>query len=65
MSENAVEITCANCGGKDFEYPSDPQPDDVVTCTGCGASATYKEIIDAAEAQIVDQLKKDIGDIFS
>ncbi len=51
MTKHSVEITCGHCGSKDFEYPGNPQPDDIVTCTGCGAIATYKEIIEATEAQ--------------
>jgi hypothetical protein len=43
MTEN-IGFSCASCGCKEFNFPANPQPDDTVTCVGCGASNRYDEI---------------------
>lgn len=44
MAEERIAFSCAACGGKDFNFPANPQPHDMVTCVGCGASNRYDEI---------------------
>jgi len=64
MSKETVSIICSGCGSKGFEYPANPKPNDTVTCNGCGAQATYATILEAAEKQVIDGIKKDFGDLF-
>lgn len=56
-----VGITCS-CGSTQFHQPKDPQPSDVITCVGCGASARCDEIIrqvgEKARDLYVEELKK-------
>ena len=44
MTEERSAFCCAECGSKDISFPDNPQPDDMVTCLGCGASNRYDEI---------------------
>lgn len=44
MTTDRIEIKCAKCGGATFRYPSDPKPEDTITCEGCGASMLYSEM---------------------
>jgi hypothetical protein len=37
-------VHLAECGSKDISFPGNPQPGDMVTCLGCGASNRYDEI---------------------
>lgn len=61
---DSVSFKCANCGSKEFEIPSDPQPDDVITCVGCGAKGTYASIRDMAVSQAKDEIGKMFRDSF-
>ncbi len=56
-----IEIQCSDCGSKDFEFPANPKPDDVVTCSGCGRKDTYGAILQKAESEFIDFLKKGPG----
>ena len=44
MTEERSAICCAECGSKDISFPDNPEPGDMVTCLGCGASNRYDEI---------------------
>ena len=46
-----LELICANCGSKKFEYPTRPKRNDKVTCTGCGATSKYGELQAQAEKE--------------
>jgi hypothetical protein len=56
-----VDIICS-CGSTQFHRPENPQPSDVITCVGCGASARCDEIVrqagEKARDLFVDELKK-------
>lgn len=41
MSTGNIKMKCAKCGGTSFSHPDNPQPDDLLTCTSCGASGRY------------------------
>jgi hypothetical protein len=52
MTTDHIELSCAECGSKAFTLPNDPpQPDDVVTCAGCGRTARYADIQAQAAAK--------------
>ena len=55
-----VGIKCS-CGSTQFRQPKNPQPDDVITCLGCGASARCDDIVrkvgEEARKLFVDELK--------
>lgn len=65
---DTVSIKCAQCGTYDFKYERDSQdnlePDDIVTCAGCGASAEYGVLIESAKNQIMDNIKASLGKSF-
>ena len=45
MSSSQITIRCGRCGSEQFRLPnSPPQPDDVIECTGCGATGRYRDI---------------------
>jgi hypothetical protein len=44
MTEERSAFCCAECGSKDISFPENPEPGDMVTCLGCGASNRYDEI---------------------
>jgi hypothetical protein len=47
-----LTIRCAACNSDQFKgVSSNPQPDDVITCAGCGATSRYVEI----QRQAVEQ----------
>ena len=64
MTQQEVTIVCSDCGGKDFECPADPKPDDMITCNGCGRQDTYKVLEALALEQLEGIIKKGSGDIF-
>jgi hypothetical protein len=40
-----VQLKCAGCGSDQFSYPREKlDPEDEVTCLGCGRGAQYKEL---------------------
>lgn len=42
MSKDTITFSCAACGGDQFKgLTADNQPNDVITCAGCGATNTY------------------------
>lgn len=57
-----IPTTCKNCGSDEFEYPENPQPDDMIKCVGCGDEAQFSDIekqaLDAAEVLVKKKLSK-------
>ena len=43
MSTDKISAKCSKCGGTQFSRPTDPGPDDKVTCVGCSASWRYAD----------------------
>lgn len=64
MSSIPIELKCAACGSKSFELPSDPQPDDFVSCAGCGAKARYEDLRIAAIEQAQKLAGEMLKDVF-
>ncbi len=48
---DTMNFRCAKCGGNQFSVSANPQPDDPVTCAGCGAVARYEDVQTSAVAQ--------------
>ena len=57
MSSN-IEFSCTRCGSKQFQIPTNPKPDDMVVCSGCGGQAKYGVIMDSASNQAKDSVSK-------
>lgn len=55
---DSITFKCSKCGSKQFQIPSSPKPDDVVTCAGCGATGTYAALRDMAVTQAKDEIGK-------
>jgi RNase P subunit RPR2 len=60
MSGDKITFKCRACGSAKFALPSNPRPDDVVTCSGCGATARYGDV----QAATVKLAKREIQDMF-
>jgi len=65
MSKNAIEFKCTGCGSKHFEIPKHTNPNDTITCTGCGATGRYADIqavaIKLAKESVLMQMKNALG----
>lgn len=59
-----LTFKCSNCGSEQFEQPSDPQDDSVITCAGCGAKGIYGEIRDQAMKQAKELFQGKLGNLF-
>lgn len=59
-----ITLKCANCGSKDFEVPSNPKSNSVVTCSGCGAQGLYGKIMGEGVAQAKKALERELGKLF-
>lgn len=61
-----ITFKCAHCGSEQFDIPSNPKPDDVITCGGCGRTGKYSEVqksardkaLKAAEDQAREAFRK-------
>jgi len=60
MSQNSIEFSCSNCGSNNFKVPTDPKPDDIIICGGCGGQEKYgvlkRSAIKQAEKLVSDKL---------
>jgi DNA-directed RNA polymerase subunit RPC12/RpoP len=41
---DSLSLVCQQCGSDQFQFPSDPKPEDEVRCNGCGASARFDDL---------------------
>ncbi|WP_454056059.1 ECs_2282 family putative zinc-binding protein [Cupriavidus sp. Marseille-Q8015] len=57
-------IHCPQCGGEDFKRPSDPQPDDQVTCIGCGRAWLFDDFQRMGREQFFEAGRKALGGLF-
>ena len=60
---DTINFSCSNCGGTQFNVPDDPQPDDPVTCAGCGATGRYEDVQNAMVAQAKSAVEQSMHDI--
>lgn len=58
MGTTTFTVRCADCGSEQFSKPEDPQPDDTITCAGCGKTATYAQIQRAALSALEDEVTR-------
>lgn len=49
-------------GSQSFKCPSNPKPNDMVTCNGCGASSRYAEVQAAAVKKATEFAEKTVRD---
>ena len=47
-----INLACSACGNEKFHQPTNPKPNDQITCAGCGAHSTYGELQRQAEKQL-------------
>ena len=59
MSTDKISLSCAKCGSKDFKIPENPQPNDIVSCVGCGSESSYQDL----QAKAIKEGKKMIEDL--
>lgn len=59
MTSDNISLKCSKCGSSSFKLPTDPKPDDMIVCAGCGATARYKDV----QAQALDQASKFVEDL--
>ena len=64
MATESIEFSCSSCGSKDFEFPTNPQPDDLVTCNGCGGQEKYGVLIETAINQTEGFISKMVENVF-
>ncbi len=64
MSDDKITFKCNSCGSTTFIHPSDPKPDDVITCNGCGATGRYGDVQAAAIRLAKDHVQEALGDAF-
>lgn len=62
--DDTLKLRCAHCGSDQFEFPTEPQADDHVTCIGCGRRARFGDLQAAALEQAKDLATKIAGKIF-
>ncbi|MGQ0543744.1 MAG: hypothetical protein ACT4P3_00210 [Betaproteobacteria bacterium] len=67
MKVSVAEVTarCRGCGGTDFT-PARPGPlglASVLNCDGCGATATYEELLDAIGEQAMRDANRSLEDL--
>lgn len=59
MAVESIKLKCAKCGSMEFRVPTNPRPDDVISCVGCGAAGKYRDL----QADALAQGKKAIEDL--
>lgn len=57
-----IEFHCSSCGSKLFKKPENPQPDDMIACSGCGAAGRYADIHASAVKQAKQAVEKHLRD---
>jgi hypothetical protein len=65
VSVGDVTARCRGCGGTDFT-PAQPTPlgfASVLTCAGCGAAATYEELLDAIGEEAMRNANRSLQDL--
>jgi len=65
ISVGEVVARCRSCGGNDFS-PAQSGPlglDSVLTCAGCGAAATYEELLDAIGEEAIRRANRSLDEL--
>lgn len=62
--ESRLTFTCTKCGSDKFAIPSDPKPDDMVACAGCGGTARYADLQASAIKQAKELVQKSLSGLF-
>lgn len=58
------KILCGSCK-TDLKGPSDPKPDDVITCPTCGNGDTFENVLREAKEYIANGFSKSLGDMLA
>lgn len=61
MAVSTHKILCGSCKSV-LEGPTEPKPDDVVTCAGCGQHDTFQNVMAEVKQYVVDRTAKMISD---
>jgi hypothetical protein len=65
VSVGEVAARCRSCGGTDFS-PAQPGPlglASVLACAGCGAAATYEELLDAIGEEAIRRANRSLDEL--
>lgn len=54
-----ITFKCIKCGSTDFEIPTNPKANDMITCVGCGSSGRYTDV----QKQAMNQAEKAVNDM--
>ncbi|MGO1070714.1 hypothetical protein [Lysobacter sp. CA199] len=65
METTITHYRCGDCGSEQLVQPSNPHPDDIITCVSCGATWTVREVqqasLEATTLAAIDKLDDVIG----
>lgn len=57
-----ITFKCSKCGSDEFEIPTNPKPNDMITCAGCGCTGKYGEVRKEAIKQSKEAVEKMLRD---
>jgi len=64
MSYQDVRVLCGKCGS-DATSIENPSLDDIVTCTGCGSSDRFEDVLDSVKEHMLEQATAGISSALS
>ena len=64
MSGDRISFKCSKCGSSKFDIPTNPKPNDVITCAGCGATGRYDDIKTKATELAKAEVERKLRDAF-
>ncbi|OHV96196.1 hypothetical protein AKG95_15425 [Janthinobacterium lividum] len=62
--DSRLTFICDSCGSDKFAIPSDPKPDDMISCAGCGNAARYVDLQESAVKQAKELVQKTFAGLF-
>jgi hypothetical protein len=65
VSVRDITARCRECGGSDFKASNGAEPklDTVMACSGCGAKASYRELLDQIGEEAIKRANQAIEDL--
>ena len=61
MSNNEITVKCSKCNTP-LEGPSNPKPNDIISCPKCGNSDKFNNIMKEIEKQAAAQIENMVAD---
>lgn len=63
MGNQTVTVLCGTCN-VGIEGPTDPNPDDTMTCPSCGRSDNFKNVMVSVEKHSLELMEQKLQDTF-